>query len=84
MKTIIVDEELKHLEQLESILGEYGEIELLGAFGQQEDALEFAKKHEIEFAIIDIKIEDDRGIFLGKELRKIYSDMVLIYSMQNS
>lgn len=46
MKTIIVDEELKHLEQLESILGEYGEIELLGAFGQQEDALEFAKKHE--------------------------------------
>lgn len=36
MKTIIVDEELKYLDQLECILGEYGEIELLGAFGKDQ------------------------------------------------
>lgn len=82
MKTIIVDEELKYLDQLECILGEYGEIELLGAFSLPEEALEFAKQHEIEFAILNIK-EENGELFLGKELRRIYPDMVLIYSMEH-
>lgn len=82
MKTIIVDEELKYLDQLKCILGEYGEIELLGAFSLPEEALEFAKQHEIEFAILNIK-EENGELFLGKELRRIYPDMVLIYSMEH-
>lgn len=82
MKTIIVDEELKYLNQLDCILGEYEEIELLGTFSMPDKALEFAKRHEIEFAIIDIN-EEDKGLFFGKKLRKIYPDMVLIYSMEH-
>lgn len=83
MKTIIVDEKLEYLTQLESILGEYGEIELLGTFTSPKDALEFAKRHEIEFAILDIDMKEMEWLFLGKELREIYPDMVLIYSMEH-
>lgn len=83
MKTIIVDKELSYLNQLEDILGEYGEIELLGAFTSPDEALEFAKRHEIEFAILDIEMEEMGWLFLGKELRKTYPDMVLIYSMRH-
>ena len=83
MKTIIVDEELSYLNQLQGILKEYGEIELLGGFTLPNEALEFAKKHEIEFAVIDIQVEEMGKISLGKELRKTYPDMVLIYSMHH-
>lgn len=83
MKTIIVDKELHYLEQLESILGEYNEIELLGAFTSPIESLEFAKRHEIEFAILDIDMQAMEWLFLGEELRRIYPEMVLIYSMQD-
>lgn len=82
MKTIIVDEQLSMLTQLTNILGEYKEITLLNAFAEPNEALEFAKKHEVEFAIIDIDLRENGWIFLGRELRKIHPNMVLIYSMK--
>lgn len=79
MKTILVDDEYIILKQLENYLKNYEEIDLKEVFTSPSKALEYAKDHEIDFAVLDVEMPGIGGIHLGKELRKLYPDMILIY-----
>lgn len=79
MKTILVDDELFAMEQFEQECRELAEIELVGKFDRSEDALSYAKKNPVEFALMDICLPGMDGIELGKELKKINPDVILIY-----
>lgn len=79
MKTILVDDELLAMEQFESECRELEEIELVGKFDNAEDALRYAREHEVEFALMDICLPGMDGIELGKKLKEINPDIILIY-----
>lgn len=79
MKTIIVDDELWATEYFEQECRGLLDIEVIGKFDNGEDALEFAKTHFIEFALMDIMLPGINGIELGAELKKLQPDMILIY-----
>lgn len=79
MKTILVDDEPIALKQLKWELLPYKEIEIIGTFQSSVQALKFAENHRIDFAVLDIEMPVMGGIQLGKELRKLYPEMVLIY-----
>lgn len=79
MKTILVDDQLLAMEQFEQECRELEYIELVGKFDNAEETLEYAKNNLVEFALMDICLPGMNGIELGKELKKLYPDVILIY-----
>ena len=55
------------------------EINLVGVFDNALAALRYAVCHPIDFALLDVRMPEMDGISLGKQLRAINPDMILIY-----
>lgn len=80
MKTILVDDESLGLSPFEQACREAKGIELVGKFYSGEEALLYAGSHRVEFALMDIKLNGIMdGIELGKQLKRLHPDMILIY-----
>lgn len=79
MRTIIVDDEKIMLRQLEMELTQNPKVALEGAFTLSTQALEYAEKNTVECALLDIEMPTMSGIELGKRLRQLQPDMVIIY-----
>ena len=56
MKTIFVDDELWMLMQFKTECSDIPDIELVGEFTSAEEALEYARKNPVEFALLDIEM----------------------------
>ncbi|MCM1037852.1 MAG: response regulator [Roseburia sp.] len=78
LKTILVDDELYSMEQFASACRDT-DIELVGSFENAHEALVFAGKHDIDLAFLDVEIPDMSGLVLGRKLREIKHDMIVIY-----
>lgn len=79
MKTILVDDELWSMEQFEIEAAGIPGIEVVGKFQSSEEALKFAKTNKVDFALLDIEMPVMNGIELGKRLREINSNIVIVY-----
>ncbi|MCM1173614.1 MAG: response regulator [Blautia sp.] len=79
IRTIIVDDEPWSLRQFEEGLRNTADIDLRGEFCSAEDALSYAKDHEVDFALLDVRMPDMNGITLGRKLRELRHEMILIY-----
>ncbi|MBQ7646078.1 MAG: response regulator [Clostridia bacterium] len=79
MKTIMVDDELWSLNQFKRECENNENIELVGTFDDPNEALEYAKDNRIEFALLDIEMPEMDGLTLGKKLREIYPDLIVVY-----
>ncbi|MDD3186478.1 MAG: response regulator [Anaerostipes sp.] len=79
MKTIIVDDEQIMLRQLGMELRKNSQVELVGSFCLSSKALAYAKEHKVEAAFLDIEMPTMNGIELGKKLKEIYPDIIIVY-----
>lgn len=79
MKTMIVDDEKWALQQLEMELSEEADIEITGVFSDPQDALDYASRQPVDFALIDVRMPEMDGLELGCLLRKINSDIIIVY-----
>ena len=79
MRTIIVDDEMWAVKQLEEAFGSKAGIELVGVFRDGTSALEFAKQNSVAFALLDVRMGGMNGIELGRELRRLYPDVIIVY-----
>ena len=85
MKTILVDDELWTMEQFKEECAGMPEIELVGEFVFAQEALDYARNHPVEFALLDIELNgmDSRqgmnGVELAKELRKLYPKIIIVF-----
>lgn len=79
MKTIIVDDEKWALEELRMELEKIEGIDLAGVFQNPGTALEYARENPVEFALLDVEMPVTSGIELGRKLKLLHPDMVLIY-----
>ena len=75
----MVDDELLSLAQFEEECRDIPEIQLVGKFDNGKDALEFARRIPVDFALLDVQMPGMNGIELGCELKKLNPDMILIY-----
>ncbi len=79
MRTILVDDELWALEQFELEAENISDIEIVGKFLRPLEALEFAHNNTVDFALLDISMPEMDGIELGKKLKEINPNIVIIY-----
>lgn len=79
IKTIIVDDELWAINQLEYSIQKKPNVDLVGCFRDPFDALEYAKNNQVDFAMLDVKMNGMNGIELGKRLRQIYPTIIIVF-----
>lgn len=79
MKTIFVDDEMWSLSQFQEECAGIPEIEVVGEFTLAKEALDYARTHPVEFALLDIELPGMNGVELAKELRKLYPDIIVVF-----
>lgn len=79
MKTIIVDDEMLAIKQFEMECKKIPWVNIAGKFQNAQQALKYAKKEKIEAAFLDIELSGMNGILLGKKLRELYPNLVVIF-----
>lgn len=79
MKTILVDDEILAMEQFELECEEISEIEVVGKFNSAQDALTYAEKNRVDFALLDIAMPKMNGLELAQKLKELYPKMVLVF-----
>ena len=79
MKTIIVDDELWAINQLEDAFRGRENIQLVGCFRNPLQALNYAEEHPVDFALLDVKMNGMDGIELGRRLRQKYPAVIIVY-----
>lgn len=79
MKTILVDDELLSMQQFEIECAGMREFEIVGKFERPTDALEFAQENRVDFALLDVEMPEMDGLDLGKRLREIHPEIVIVY-----
>ena len=84
MKTIFVDDELWMLKQFKTECSDIPDIEMVGEFTSAEEALEYARANPVEFALLDIEMPGMNGVELARELRKLNSDVIIVFVSAHS
>lgn len=84
MKTMIVGKHTAMRNQIEQECREFDRIELMGVFDSAEEALKYAGKHTVDFALMNISLPGMNGIELGRRLKEINREMILIYMTKYS
>ncbi len=79
MRTLFVDDEPWMMKMFQAECKEIPLIELIGAFDSPLEALRFAQKNSIELAFLDVGMPKMNGIELGKRLRELFPELVLVY-----
>ena len=79
MKTILVDDELWSMEQFEIEASGISGVDVVGKFQSPSEALEFARQNRVDLALLDVEMPVMNGIELGKKLRELNSNIVIVY-----
>lgn len=83
LRTILIDSDSTCVETLYNWCKATQGLEIVGAFLNPEQALRCAENNTINFALLNIEMPEMSGIDLGKRLRELYPDIVLIYAIED-
>ncbi|MBQ7887528.1 MAG: response regulator [Clostridia bacterium] len=79
MRVILVDDEPLSLELFKIECGNMPGFDVVGFFDNPIDALEFARKNPVDFALLDIDMPEMTGIELARKLRSVRPGMIVIF-----
>lgn len=79
MRTIMVDDEAWVLKQLQTETANLPDVEIIGVFRSACEALDFVALNPIDFALLDIQMRGMDGIELGKRIKALCPNAVIIY-----
>ncbi|MFR1051994.1 MAG: zinc-ribbon domain-containing protein [Lachnospirales bacterium] len=84
MRTIIVDGDRSQLQQFARSSKGIRDIQIVGQFESDLEALMYAKNNPVELAFLNISTSSAGGIMLAKELRKIRDKMLIVFTSESS
>lgn len=79
MRTILVDDDEINLDAFTMEAEDIKEIKIIGKFMDPQKALEFAAENAVDLAVLDVEMPQMNGLELGRRLREIRPNVVLIY-----
>lgn len=79
MKVLLIDDEQAMLTALSQLLSRIEGVEIVGMVRSRTEAVAFAAQHVVDLAFIDIKIAEDSGLALALELRKMNTDLDIVF-----
>ncbi len=79
MRAIIVDDESLMVRKFVRMTEDIADLSIVGSFTDPEEALAFARAHQIDAAFLDIEMPGANGIDLARELRALRSDIVVVF-----
>lgn len=79
MKVILVDDEPLSLNLFKIECGNMPGFDVAGLFDNSAEALEYARLHPVDFALLDIDMPEMNGIELAGKLRALRPGMVVIF-----
>lgn len=79
IKVIIVDDELPALKMAESVLKAFGDVQICGAFSDQDELLECISTIEVDLLLLDIKMPGMHGLELAERINEIRSDIFIVF-----
>lgn len=80
MDTILVDDEIISLKNLEFILSHFPEFRIVGSYTDPLEALAFAERRPIDVAFLDIEMHELNGTQLAKELLRLHPDLMVVFT----
>lgn len=79
MRVILVDDEPLSLNLFRLECGNMPGFDVVGFFDNSAEALNYARKNPVDFALLDIDMPEMSGIELARQLRMCRPDMVIIF-----
>lgn len=79
MRTILVDDEILAMQFFALECANIPEIKIVATFESPLSALEYVRRTPIDMAVLDIELPEINGIELGRRLKEINPDIILIY-----
>lgn len=79
MKTILVDDQPLSVKKFEEECKKNNLFDVIGIFKNPITALEFSKTNHIDFAILDIHMNQMNGLELGALLKERYPNIIIFY-----
>lgn len=79
MRTILVDDNQKDLRLLEAECRKHQAVWLGGVFEDPWEALRYAGKNKVDFALLEVVMAQMNGIILAEKLREINPDIIIIF-----
>lgn len=79
IRVILVDDEPLSIEALEYSLKKIEDVMITGSFSNGRDAINFLKKSKVDLVFLDVQMPEISGIALAKELKKIQSELDIIF-----
>lgn len=79
MKVILVDDELPLIHELTRQLSMNGNVEIIGAFVNPEDAIAFSQNNTVDAAFLDIEMQGMSGISLAEKLMTLHENINVVF-----
>ena len=79
MKTILVDDMALDMQLLERKCADVPDFEIVGNFTDPAEAIAFAERNEVDFAMLDIDMPGMNGIELAMRLRALRRDIIIVF-----
>ena len=79
MRAIIVDDEPIMIRRFMRLSSKIPDLNIVGQFESAEEALSYAKDYPVDIAFLDVAMPITNGIELAKELRKLRSDILIVF-----
>lgn len=84
MKVLLVDDEHAMLLAMRMMLAKIEGVELVGAFQSAAEALDFARKTEVDLAFLDIQLAGDSGLELARRLRSLNAGLNIVFTTSHT
>lgn len=80
IRTVLIDDEPRSLNRLKLLFENFNEVEVIGAFEDSEEGLDFILKNSPDLAMLDIEMPKKTGLEIADEISKRVKDVKIIFS----